>query len=92
MNLITNWIERHRNRTNFWLHMAGIPGCYVVAPVLLILRLWWWALAAFVLGYVLQFVGHHIEGNSSGEEMLFKWLAREKKGSDHGQGTDTRQG
>lgn len=33
---------------------------------------WDWALGAFVLGYVLQFVGHAIEGNDAGETILVK--------------------
>ncbi len=57
---------------SFWLHAAGIPLCFVVTPVLLVLRLWWWAAGAFAVGYALQFVGHFIEGNQSGEEMLFR--------------------
>ena len=28
---------------------------------------WYWAVAAFVGGYVLQFIGHCIEGNDMGE-------------------------
>jgi len=71
---IANWQVRHRNRTSFWLHMVGIPACFVAAPVLLILRQWWWALGCFVVGYVLQFVGHAIEGNRSGEGMLLRRL------------------
>ncbi len=33
---------------------------------------WDWAIGAFVLGYVLQFVGHAIEGNDAGETILVK--------------------
>jgi uncharacterized membrane protein YGL010W len=69
---VANWRKRHRNTTNFYLHMVGIPACFVAAPVLLILRQWWAASALFVGGYVLQFVGHLVEGNDSGEAMLLR--------------------
>ncbi len=54
--------------------MIGIPACFVATPVLLILRQWWLALGLFVGGYILQFVGHLVEGNRSGEEILFRKL------------------
>ena len=71
-NPIENWLSRHRNPYSFALHMVGIPACFVAAPVLLILHQWWLAGACFVGGYVLQFAGHAIERNRSGEEMLLR--------------------
>jgi len=71
---ISNWRKRHRNQTNFWLHMLGIPACFLVAPVLVVLERWMIALAFFVAGYALQFIGHIVEGNRSGEEMLLRRL------------------
>ena len=63
---LDNWMERHRLPFNFWIHMVGIP--LAVAGVFLFLVVdWYWALAAFVLGYVLQWVGHLAEGNDLGE-------------------------
>ncbi|MBN1556063.1 MAG: DUF962 domain-containing protein [Phycisphaerae bacterium] len=76
---IENWLERHKNPTSFWLHMIGIPACFVVTPVLLFLRQWWLAAVMFVGGYILQFLGHLIEGNRSGEELfLRRILGRER--------------
>lgn len=69
-----NWLARHRNGFNFAIHMLGIPLALVVAPVLLFLLPWWWALAAFVLGYFLQWVGHQVEGNDVGEFIPVKRL------------------
>jgi len=69
-----NWRARHRNPTSFWLHMAGIPACFVAAPALLILRQWWLAAGMFVAGYGLQFIGHLVAGNRSGEEILLRRL------------------
>ena len=71
---IANWRKRHRNTTNFYLHMLGIPACFLAAPVLLALQQWLMALVLFIAGYALQFIGHLIEGNRSGEEMLFRRL------------------
>ena len=78
MKAIENWRKRHRNATSFWLHMIGIPACFVIAPVLLIFKMWWIAFAMFVGGYALQFIGHLVEGNRSGEEMLVRRLMAKK--------------
>jgi len=65
-----NWRERHRVPFNFWIHLVGIPLALLVAPVLLFTlpwAQWYWAAAAFVGGYVLQWIGHQVEGNDLGE-------------------------
>ena len=79
---IANWRKRHRNGTSFWLHMVGIPACFVAAQAMLVLQRWWLALVLFVAGYALQFIGHLVEGNRSGEEMLVRRLLgrRTRKG------------
>lgn len=77
-----NWYSRHRNRVNFALHAAGIPACFVAAPIFLLLARPWWALGLFVGGYALQFLGHAIEGNRSGEEMLARRLLGRKSEGD----------
>jgi hypothetical protein len=66
----TNWLERHRHPCNFWIHQLGIPLALLVAPILLILLPWdewYWAATAFLGGYLLQWLGHLIEGNDVGE-------------------------
>ena len=73
-----NWRKRHRNATSFYLHALGIPACFLAAPVLLILRQWLLAPVVFVAGYAVQFLGHLIEGNRSGEEMLLRRLMRKR--------------
>lgn len=75
---IGNWRKRHRNSTSFWLHMVGIPACFVAAPVLLVVEEWWLGAALFVAGYALQFIGHLVEGNRSGEEMLVRRILGKK--------------
>jgi len=71
---LSNWKDRHRNPVSFVLHVVGIPACFVAAPILLVMKLYWWALGMFVGGYALQFIGHFIEGNKSGEEILLRRL------------------
>ena len=73
---LANWKQRHRNPISFWLHMVGIPACFVAAPVFLILGRWALAATSFVSGYALQIIGHLVEGNRSGEEMLMRRLLR----------------
>lgn len=67
-----NWRDRHKNTICFILHIVGIPACFVAAPVLLIMRQWLLAVTIFVGGYILQFMGHWIEGSKSGEEILLR--------------------
>lgn len=74
---ISNYIERHRNRTNQLLHLFGVPLTFGASAVLLVEKQWLWAAAAFVGGYILQFLGHAIEGNDAGEVILVKkWLGK----------------
>ncbi len=76
---IQNWKKRHRNPTNFWIHMAGIPMSFIAAPLLAIFGLWPVAISLFVTGYALQFIGHLIEGNRSGEEQLLRKILSRKR-------------
>lgn len=77
-NAYAHWRSRHRHRASFVLHVVGIPACLVVAPLLLILRQFVAAGICFVGGYLLQFLGHVIEGNRSGERMLLDRLLGRK--------------
>ena len=54
--------------------MIGVPACFVAAPLFLVLHEWLVAAALFVGGYALQFIGHLIQGDQSGEEMLIRKL------------------
>lgn len=69
LRALRNWRQRHQHPFNFAIHLVGIP--LAVAGVVLLLALpweqWYWGVGAFVLGYVLQFVGHCVEGNDLGE-------------------------
>lgn len=77
---LTNWLERHQSRMSFWLHMVGIPltiAALVLACVQLAAWRWdlWWRPALLLFaGYLLQWIGHVIEGNDMGEVILVKKL------------------
>jgi hypothetical protein len=70
---IRNWLSRHKDPANFWIHMLGIPATIAAIPLAATGR---WALAGTFLaaGYALQFLGHAVEGNRSGEELLIRRL------------------
>jgi uncharacterized membrane protein YGL010W len=63
---IAQYASSHQNNVNRLCHTAGIPIIalsLVLTPLLLINVGWWKALAAmFVVGWVLQFIGHAFEG------------------------------
>jgi hypothetical protein len=68
-----NWLERHRDPFNFWIHQVGIP-LALGGVVLLFVTDWYWGVGAIVVGYLLQWVGHRVEGNDVGEFIPIKRL------------------
>ncbi|MCJ7543907.1 MAG: DUF962 domain-containing protein [Phycisphaerae bacterium] len=73
-----NWRSRHRHPVSFALHLVGIPACFLAAPVLLIVREFLAAGGCFLAGYALQFLGHFVEGNRPGEELILRRLLRRR--------------
>jgi hypothetical protein len=71
--IIGNWLKRHRHPFNFWIHMIGIP-LAVTGVVLLFFQEWAWGIGALVGGYLLQYIGHLVEGNDVGEWAAIKRL------------------
>ncbi|MFO0425526.1 MAG: Mpo1-like protein [Planctomyces sp.] len=70
---LKNYLPRHRNRWNQFLHLLGVPATFVGTPWCLIAeKPWYWAAAFFAGGYFLQFAGHAIEGNDAGEVVFLK--------------------
>src|SRR5207253_7052564 len=71
---LRNWLERHQHPVNFWLHVGGIPLAFAGLGLFFFLPWsgWHWALAAFLGGYALQWVGHRVEGNDLGEWAAIK--------------------
>jgi uncharacterized membrane protein YGL010W len=73
------WIEQyghsHQHPVNRWCHTLGIPlialslPLFIIAPF--VTGLWWIPLAMFIVGWILQFVGHAIEGKPP--EFLKDW-------------------
>lgn len=61
MSFVENYKKSHRHPLNRLTHSIGIPLIVISLPVFFLN--WRWALTMFVLGWVLQFVGHAIEGN-----------------------------
>lgn len=68
-----NWLARHQNTFNFWIHMLGIPIAVAGIPLLFILD-WYWGVGAIAVGYLLQWIGHRVEGNDVGELIPLKRL------------------
>jgi hypothetical protein len=64
--ILRNWRLRHQNPFNFWIHLIGIPMA-VAGVVLLFFVEWYWGVGAFIVGYLLQYIGHCVEGNDLGE-------------------------
>jgi hypothetical protein len=72
--IINNYLQRHRNRVNQLLHLVAVPVTFGLSVYFLIEHQWAAAASAFVGGYVLQFIGHAVEGNDAGELILIKKL------------------
>jgi hypothetical protein len=70
---LRNYLPRHRNRVNQFLHVLGVPLTFVGTPWTLIAGAeWYWPLVCFLGGYALQFAGHAVEGNDAGEAVFVK--------------------
>jgi len=71
-SFIENYKAKHQHPLNKLTHSIGIPLIVISLP--LFLFNWRWALLLFVVGWILQFVGHAVEGNrpSSGGRRLNK--------------------
>ncbi len=60
-SFMENYKAKHQHPLNRLTHHVGIPLIVVSLP--LFFFNWRWALAMFVAGWILQFIGHAIEGN-----------------------------
>ena len=60
-SFIDTYKSKHQHPLNRLCHAIGIP--MITISWLLFFFKWRWALALFVAGWILQFVGHAIEGN-----------------------------
>lgn len=60
-SFMEDYKAKHRHPLNRLTHSIGIPMIVVSLP--LFFFSWRWALALFIVGWILQFIGHAIEGN-----------------------------
>lgn len=77
---VRNYISRHENPGNAVFHLAGVPLAPFFCLYLLLRGRFRAALAAFVAGYTLQWIGHSLQGNEVGEWVLVKNLAAKVTG------------
>jgi hypothetical protein len=76
-----DYFSRHTNNWNRALHVVGVPLAPFLVLYLLVTGQFLRAAAAFAAGYLLQWIGHTIEGNEVGEVILIKWIARKLTGA-----------
>jgi uncharacterized membrane protein YGL010W len=78
MRLIEGWMVRHRDPASFALHMVGIPPTILgvllipVYALLVSIPIFLLALTLFVGGYLVQFLGHALDGTEPGEIMFLR--------------------
>lgn len=80
---LERYLQRHQHPVSLGLHIIGVP-MIAAAPVLAGTQLyldrwdlWWRPLMLLIVGYLLQWIGHCVEGNDMGEVVLIKrWLGR----------------
>ncbi|MEW6535471.1 MAG: Mpo1-like protein [Candidatus Auribacterota bacterium] len=75
---IQKWCSRHSHPVNAVLHAIGIPAT-IVGVVMACYGKFLLAIALIVFGYVLQVVGHVVEGTEVGELMLIKKIFSPRK-------------
>jgi hypothetical protein len=61
-----NWLARHRNPFNYWIHLLGIPLAVAGLPLLFVAP-WYYGVGCIIAGYFMQWLGHRVEGNDVGE-------------------------
>ena len=88
---VAQYAQSHQHPVNRFCHTLGIPmivvSMVVFVAALFVSGLWWLALALFVVGWVLQFIGHWFEGKPpeffSDWRFLFvglRWWAAKMRG------------
>jgi uncharacterized membrane protein YGL010W len=60
-SFVDNYKSKHQHPLNRLSHSIGIP--LIILSLPLFFLNWRWALTLFVFGWLLQFIGHAIEGN-----------------------------
>ncbi len=71
--IVDDWLLRHARPVNFALHIVGIPLTLIgvlIAPLYVVLLsplVFGFSTGLFVVGYLIQFLGHALEGTEPGE-------------------------
>lgn len=75
---VVDWLDRHRDPLSFALHMIGIP-CTILGALLipiyvtlLSVPIFLMSAALFLGGYLIQFLGHALDGSEPGEVTFLK--------------------
>ena len=72
------YLQRHGHPVSRWLHLIGVPltlvaaGLFIASSVTECWDRWWLPVMLLAVGYLLQWIGHRIEGNDMGEIILVK--------------------
>jgi hypothetical protein len=80
MGFLDRWLGRHTHPGSRVLHAIGIP-LTIAAATLAAYQLWqwrwdlWWRPAGLLaVGYLMQFIGHRMEGSPMGELLILRRL------------------
>ena len=75
---VKDYLSRHKNWMDRILHIIGVPQVFF-GIYQLIIGEWRWGLFNFVVGYILQIIGHLVfEKNEVGEIILIKHLIEKR--------------
>ena len=74
LRILRNWRLRHQHPVNFWIHLVGIPLAVAGFVLLFVPGGLYWGVGGLVVGYLLQYIGHRVEGNDVGEWAAVKRL------------------
>lgn len=61
LSFMERYKRDHQHPMNKLTHAVGIP--MIVVSIGVVFFSWKWALLLFVVGWILQFIGHYFEGN-----------------------------
>ncbi|MDB5349757.1 MAG: hypothetical protein JWN86_1004 [Planctomycetota bacterium] len=76
--VVLDWLARHRRPVSLVMHLIGIPltlmGALLVPVYVALLSrpIFLFSLSLFVVGYLIQFLGHALEGTEPGEILYLR--------------------
>lgn len=85
-NLWTHWLEHHQHPASRVLHAIGVP-LLLLAGIVAIAQLidgrwdlWWRPALLLVISYLMQGIGHAVEGSEMGEVLLLRKVVAKARG------------